>query len=178
MQPALTLWTIGHSTRGADEFVQVLQAHGIEVVADVRRFPGSRRHPHFGTEALRHRLAQEGVGYAWLSRLGGRRRGDAGAPHEGWRNASFRAYAAYMWSEEFAQGLDELLHLAAAARTTIMCSELLWWRCHRALIADALRVQGVEVIHLRDAGPGTGHPYTSPARICDGELSYPAGGCC
>lgn len=173
-----TIWTIGHSTRTADEFVHVLQAHGIEVVADVRRFPGSRRHPHFGSEALMERLAVADIDYAWLSRLGGRRRGDATEDHLGWRNPSFRAYAAYTWTEDFASGLDELLHIAAGRRVSVMCSELLWWRCHRALIADVLRFLGIEVIHIASDGPGKVHPYTSPARIRDGDLVYPADDCC
>ena len=178
MPHALTVWTIGHSTRSADEFLQVLQAHAIEVVADVRRFPGSRRHPQFGSEALATRLAADGIDYAWLSRLGGRRRGEAAPEHLGWRNPSFRSYAAYTWTEDFAQGLDELLCIAHARRTTIMCSELLWWRCHRALVSDVLRFLGLEVIHIAGEGPGTVHPYPSPARIVDGELTYPEEDCC
>src|SRR3954469_13686457 len=174
----LTVWTIGHSTRSADEFVDVLQAHSIEVLADVRRFPGSRRHPHFGSEALALRLAADDVDYAWLSRLGGRRSGDAGPEQLGWRNPSFRAYAAYTWTEEFAEGLDQLLCVAEGRRTAVMCSELLWWRCHRALISDVLRFLGVQVIHIMGKEPGSPHPYTSPARIVEGELSYPAEDCC
>ena len=173
MPSAPTLWTIGHSTRSAGEFVHVLEVHGIETVADVRRFPGSRRHPQFGSDALAATLAGAGIDYAWLPKLGGRRKGDASAEHLGWRNPSFRAYAAYTWTEEFAQGLTELLCIAAARRTAIMCSELLWWRCHRALIADVLRFLGMRVIHILAEGPGTELPYTSPARIVDGELSYP-----
>ena len=173
-----TIWTIGHSNRSADDFQSVLHAHAIEVVADVRRFPGSRKHPQFGSEALAASLAGNGIDYAWLSRLGGRRRGDAGPEHQGWRNSSFRAYAAYTWTEEFADGLDELLHIAAGARTTLMCSELLWWRCHRALISDVLRFLGVEVVHIAGAGSGTVHPYTSPACVDDDGLTYPAEGCC
>jgi uncharacterized protein (DUF488 family) len=173
-----TVWTIGHSTRSGDEFLAVLQAHGIEAIADVRRFPGSRRHPQFGSEALAQALARSHIDYAWLSRLGGRRRGDSGPEHEGWRNPSFRAYAGYTWTEEFAQGLEELLVIAAAERTAIMCSELLWWRCHRALISDVLRFIGVEVIHVAGAGPGAPHPYTSPACVEEGRLTYPAAGCC
>lgn len=176
--PTSTIWTIGHSTRSADDFVATLQAHGIECIADVRRFPGSRRHPHFGGPALEERLAADAIDYAWLSRLGGRRRGEAAAEHLGWRNASFRSYAAYTWTEEFAEGLEELLHIAAGRRTAIMCSELLWWRCHRALVSDVLRFIGCEVIHIADARKGTPHPYTSPARIVDGELAYPADDCC
>jgi uncharacterized protein (DUF488 family) len=173
-----TIWTIGHSTRSAPEFLSVLQVHAIEVIADVRRFPGSRRHPHFGSAALEDALAGESIDYAWLSKLGGRRRGDSTAEQAGWRNPSFRAYAAYTWTEEFAEGLAELLHVASARRTAVMCSELLWWRCHRALIADVLRFLQVEVVHLAGEGPGSLHPYTSPARIVDGELAYPAEDSC
>lgn len=176
--PTPAIWTIGHSTRSADAFVAVLRSHGIEVVADVRRFPGSRRHPHFGSEALAHRLAAEGIAYTWMSRLGGRRRGESLPQHEGWRNPSFRAYAAYTWSEEFAAGLDELLHAAAAQRVAIMCSELLWWRCHRALISDVLHFLGIEVIHIASEAAGKLHTYTSPARVAAGELTYPAEPCC
>jgi uncharacterized protein (DUF488 family) len=178
MSSPLAIWTVGHSNRSAEAFLSVLEAHAIEVVADVRRFPGSRKHPQFGSAALAESLAARGIGYAWLSRLGGRRRGDAGPHHQGWRNPSFRAYAAYTWTEEFADGLHELLHIAAGGRTTIMCSELLWWRCHRALISDVLRFVGVEVIHILDERPGTVHTYTSPARIADDELIYPAEDCC
>jgi len=119
------------------------------------------------------RLAAEGIDYQWLSNLGGRRKGAAGTEHLGWRNPSFRAYAAYTWTEDFAVGLEQLLHIAAARRVTLMCSELLWWRCHRALIADVLRFIGIEVIHIASDAPGTVHPYTSPARIRDGNLVYP-----
>jgi uncharacterized protein (DUF488 family) len=173
-----TMWTVGHSTRSADEFVTVLQAHGIETLVDVRRFPGSRRHPHFGSEALAHRLAAEAIDYTWLAKLGGRRRGEAQAEHLGWRNPSFRSYAAYTWSEEFAEGLEELLHIALARPAAIMCSELLWWRCHRALVSDVLRFLGAEVIHIAGVGTGSPHPYTSPARIVEGELVYPPDDCC
>ncbi|HYF21050.1 MAG TPA: DUF488 domain-containing protein [Ramlibacter sp.] len=174
MTTAGEIWTIGHSTRTAAEFLEVLGAHGIELVADVRRFPGSRRHPHFGGPVLERTLADHAIDYAWLARLGGRRRADPGPLQLGWRNTSFRSYAAYTWTEDFADGLHDLLHLAAARRTAIMCSELLWWRCHRALVADALRFTGWRVVHLAGTGPGTEHPYTSPARIVDGELAYPA----
>jgi len=173
-----TLWTIGHSTRSADDFVAVLAAHGIEMLVDVRRFPGSRRHPQFGAAALEATLAGHGIGYTWLDKLGGRRRGETGPLQAGWRNTSFRAYAGYTWTEDFAQGLDELLHLAAAQRTAIMCSELLWWRCHRALVSDVLRFLGCEVIHIADQKPGKPHPYTAPARVVEGELVYPEGDCC
>ncbi|HTH79369.1 MAG TPA: DUF488 domain-containing protein [Ramlibacter sp.] len=173
-RPPVEFWTIGHSNRTAAGFESVLRAHGIEVIADVRRHPGSRTNPQFGSAQLADSLAAAGIGYVWLPRLGGRRRGESGPNQAGWRNPSFRAYAAYTLSDEFAQGLDELLCIGAGARTAIMCSELLWWRCHRALISDVLRFIGAKVIHLVGEGAGTPHPYTSPARIVDGELRYPA----
>jgi uncharacterized protein (DUF488 family) len=173
MNSAPTIWTIGHSTRSADDFVAALKAFDVDVVADVRRFPGSRRHPQFGGPELAARLADDGIDYAWLSKLGGRRRGQAGPQQAGWRNDSFRAYAAYTWTEEFAGGLEELLHIAAHRRTALMCSEVLWWRCHRALISDVLRFIGFQVIHIQSPGKSEVHPYTSPARVVDGELVYP-----
>lgn len=172
---ALHVWTIGHSTRSAEEFLRSLDAYGIETLADVRRFPGSRRHPQFGREALPATLRSHGIGYVWLEPLGGRRRATAHAPASAWRNPSFQAYADYMQSDAFAAGLDELLHLAAASRAAIMCSELLWWRCHRALISDALLSTGVGVTHILTPDKSTRHTYTSPARIVDGELTYAAG---
>ena len=171
-----TIWTIGHSTRSLEEFLDVLAAYQIETVADVRRFPGSRRHPHFARDALAQTLPAHGISYAWLPKLGGRRRVQPGSPNTGWRNASFRGYADHLASSEFAQGLAELLALAALRRSTLMCSEVLWWRCHRSLIADVLRQRGIEVIHIADAVRSTVHPYTSPAKIVNGQLSYEANG--
>lgn len=171
-----TVWTVGHSNRSAEEFLAVLCAHGIECIADVRRFRGSRRHPQFGEEALRRNLADAGIGYAGLDTLGGRRRVPAGPLQLGWRNASFRAYAAFTWTDEFAEGLAQLQDLAQARRTAMMCSEVLWWRCHRSLIADVLCFLGYEVLHITGPGPATAHPYTSPARMVEGELAYPAEG--
>lgn len=169
-----TIWTIGHSTRSLQEFLDLLAAYRIETVADVRRFPGSHRHPHFARDALAQTLPASGITYVWLPKLGGRRRAQPDSPNTGWRNASFRGYADHLSSSEFAEGLAELLALAALRRTTLMCSEVLWWRCHRSLIADVLRQRGIEVIHITDAGHSTVHPYTSPARIVNGQLSYEA----
>ncbi len=171
-----TVWTIGHSTHTLDELLALLAAYRIEAVADVRRFPGSRRHPQFAREALAQSLPAHGLDYEWLPRLGGRRRPRPDSPNTGWRNASFRGYADHLASPEFGQGLEQLLALAARKRTTLMCSEALWWRCHRSLIADVLRCRGVEVIHILDATHNTVHPYTAPARIVDGQLSYAAPG--
>jgi uncharacterized protein (DUF488 family) len=168
------IWTIGHSTRSLEEFLSLLDEYKIEAVADVRRFPGSRRYPHFAGEALAQTLPAHGIAYEWLPKLGGRRRPVPGTPNIGWRNESFRGYADHLASAEFAQGLAQLLALAARARTALMCAETLWWRCHRSLIADVLRCRGIEVTHILDATHSTVHPYTSPARIIDGKLSYPA----
>lgn len=169
-----TIWTIGHSTHTLEEFLRLLGEYRIEAVADVRRFPGSRRHPHFAGDALAQSLPAHGIAYRWFPQLGGRRRAQPDSPHTGWRNASFRGYADHLGSAEFAQGLGELLALADGARTALMCAETLWWRCHRSLISDVLRCRGIEVIHILDATHSTAHPYTSPARVVDGHLSYPA----
>ncbi len=147
-------------------------AHDIELVADVRRFPGSRRLPHFASAALQHDLALSGIAYHWIPALGGRRRADSNSVNLGWRHSAFQAYADHVGTEEFAEGLDELLMLASGLRTVVMCAEVLWWRCHRRLIADVLTVLGVEVVHLRDDGPGDVHILGPPARIVRGALSY------
>ena len=169
---AREVWTIGHSTHPLEAFVEILHAHRIEAVVDVRRFPGSRRHPQFGAEPLGARLCADGIEYHWVPQLGGRRRPANDVEGSAWRHPSFRAYAQHLRSEEFAQGLDVLLHVACACRSAIMCSELLWWRCHRALIADALLAIGWRVTHIRTATASSAHRYTSPARVVDGELTY------
>lgn len=153
--------------------MSVLAAHAIEAVVDVRRFPGSRRHPHFGSEALDRELSSRGIAYGWVAELGGRRRIAPGPLQAGWRNPSFASYAAYLETDEFAAGMAQLLHVVHAQRTAIMCSEVLWWRCHRALISDVLCLLGHPVLHIARTGRPAPHPYTSPARIADGELSYP-----
>jgi uncharacterized protein (DUF488 family) len=179
------VWTVGHSTHALSEFVDILQAHGIETVADVRRFPGSRRHPQFGAEALDSALAAHGIGYHWFGELGGRRRPDFAEPEgSAWRHPSFRAYAQYLRSEEFAQGLDSLVNVASATRTAIMCSELLWWRCHRRLIADVMLFCGWCVTHIATATASSTHRLGPPAVVGPEGLSYvehdrhDAVGCC
>lgn len=167
-----TIWTIGHSTRALDAFLDLLAGHRLEAVADVRRFPGSRRYPQYAQAALGAALAAHGIAYRWLPALGGRRRPLPDSLNTAWRNASFRGYADYMGTTEFSRGLDELLDLADRSRTTLMCAEATWWRCHRALIADELCVRGIEVVHILDAGHTATHPYTAPARIVHGRLSY------
>jgi uncharacterized protein (DUF488 family) len=169
---ALTVWTIGHSTRSIEEFIDLLATYEIEAVADVRKLPGSRRLPHFDQDSLAERLQRSGMEYRWLASLGGRRRARADSPNTAWRNASFRAYADHLDSVEFAQGLAELLELATRKRTTLTCAEAVWWRCHRALIADVLKVRGNKVVHILDATHSAEHPFTSAARILDGQLTY------
>lgn len=171
-QPA-TVWTVGHSTRSLDEFVALLQACGIEAVADVRRFPGSRRYPWFASEAMAASLPQAGLEYLWLPQLGGRRRVQAGSPNGAWRNASFQGYADHLASAEFADGLAQLLELATRRRTAMMCAEAVWWRCHRRLIADVLVLRGIAVQHILDASHLQAHVPSESARRVDGRLVYP-----
>jgi len=169
-----TIWTVGHSTRTLQEFLGLLVEYRIEAIADVRRFPGSRRHPHFASDALAATLPAHGLAYQWIPRLGGRRKVQPGSPNTAWRNASFQGYADYTATAEFAEGLAELLKLATSKRTALMCAEAVWWRCHRSIIADVLKLRGIEVIHIIDATHTTVHPYTSPARIENGRLNYAA----
>jgi uncharacterized protein (DUF488 family) len=168
----VTVWTIGHSTRTVEEFIDVLAAHEIEVVVDVRRFPGSRRLPQFGAEALSSSLRAAGLDYRWVEALGGRRRPDPESPNDAWENEAFRGYADHTETEEFAEGLFELLMIANGVRTAVMCAELLWWRCHRRIIADVLVSLGYEVRHIRDAGAAELHELAPPARMVDGVLTY------
>lgn len=168
----MTVWTIGHSSRTLDELLALLAQHGIEAIADVRRFPGSRRQPWFAREALENSLPVHGLAYRWIPALGGRRRPRPDSPNSAWRNTSFRGYADHLESAEFAGGLAELLELAGRLRTAMMCAEVLWWRCHRAVISDVLKVRGIEVVHILDSKQAPAHRYTSAARIVAGRLDY------
>jgi uncharacterized protein (DUF488 family) len=168
----LTLWTIGHSTRTSVEFLALLAANGIQAVADVRRYAGSRKYPQFNPDALRDSLAAIGIQYVALPELGGRRHPRPDSHNSVWRNEAFRGYADYMETPGFGAGIDRLLELARRKRSAILCAEAVWWRCHRALIADWLKAHGVEVRHILTADKTEIHPYTSAARIKDGVLSY------
>ncbi len=168
----MKIWTVGHSTRSFEDFLEVIGEYHIEAIADVRRFPGSRRLPQYGAEALEASLAACAVGYRWLPTLGGRRRPDPDSPNLGWRHPAFRAYADHLATEAFADGLLELLMLTHGLRTVVLCSEILWWRCHRRLIADVLVSIGVPVVHLRDARTAEPHRLTAPARLVGGRLTY------
>lgn len=168
----LTVWTIGHSTRTATELIAVLRAYDIELVADVRRFPGSRRLPQFSAASLERELGANGIEYCSLTALGGRRQPMKDSLNVGWRVAAFRGYADYLATEDFAAGLMELLMLANGLRTAVMCAEVLWWRCHRRLIADVLVTLGCRVMHIRDEGTVEEHRIAPPARLVRGTLTY------
>ena len=171
----MNVWTVGHSTHSIDAFVRLLMEHEIAQLADIRTVPRSRRNPHFDTGALAASLPERGVAYVHLARLGGRRRAHRDSPNGAWRNASFRGYADYAMGEEFADGLAQLRRLAAARRTAIMCSEALWWRCHRRLVADRLVVAGDTVCHIGSDGRASAHELTPFATVGrDGRITYPA----
>lgn len=165
--------TIGHGTAPVATFIALLQQAGIDSVVDVRRFPGSRRHPHFGREVMAGWLAAVGVGYRWIEGLGGRRRPREDSAHVALRNQQFRAYADHMSTTEFGRSVEELLAAAAGSSTTVMCSESVWWRCHRRLLADHLvLVEGVAVEHVLHDGRITTHPITPGARRVDQGVVY------
>ncbi len=170
----LRIWTVGHSTLDIDEFLRLLTINKIEAVADVRSYPGSRRFPHFGAIALKRSLDENGIEYVPFKQLGGRRQANPNSTHTVWRNLAFRGYADYMEMDEFKTGIEELVVLAQKKRTAIMCSEAVWWRCHRSMIADYLKAAGVTVEHIMGAGKNVIHPYTSAAKIVDGVLTYGA----
>lgn len=172
MTKELSIWTIGHSTLPIEEFIAALRAFEIQALADVRSFPGSRRYPQFNKDRLLASLAAAGIEYVHLPELGGRRRAKPDSLNMAWRNETFRGYADYMETEDFRKGIDRLLEISRAKRTAIMCAEAVWWRCHRSLISDYLRVKEVKVVHILGAGKADEHQFTSAARIIEGKLSY------
>ena len=169
------LFTIGHSTHPLDGFLTLLTRHDIEALADIRRFPGSRKYPHFHRDHLASALPEAGVEYRWFEALGGRRTGSGGSPRNlGLRNESFRNYADYMSTEAFHEAVGQLLGLARRKRTAFMCSEGLYWRCHRRLVSDYLLARSIAVQHIMPDGELRPHTLTAGARIDDGgDLSYP-----
>jgi uncharacterized protein (DUF488 family) len=173
--PGLTVWTIGHSSRTLADFLSLLEWQEIERIADVRRHAGSRAHPHFNPEPLAVSLAQVGIEYSPFPGLGGRRKVQPDSHNTVWRNLSFRGYADYMETPEFGAALSQLRAAAEECRTALLCAEAVWWRCHRALIADALKAEGVRVLHIMDGPKLIEHPFTAAARIVKGELRYGAG---
>lgn len=170
----MTIFTIGHSTRSAEDFIALLRRAGVNRVYDIRTYPGSRRYPHFNAEPLAERLRSEGIEYEHHPELGGRRRPSRDAPPSAWRNEGFRGYAEYMRTPQFRVGLDRLIETSKHKTTAIMCSEAVPWRCHRTMVSDALVARGVHVEHILDAKTSP-HTLTSFAVINEGEVSYPPG---
>ncbi|WP_442794444.1 DUF488 domain-containing protein [Pelobium manganitolerans] len=171
-QKPQTIWTIGHSTQSAEDFLAILQQYQIELLVDVRRYPGSRKFPQFNSQTLQGLLAINGINYFHLKSLGGRRRPNPESKNTAWRHPAFRAYADFMETDEFKKGIKKLEVLGQSQRAVIMCSEVLWWRCHRSLIADYLKAEGWRVMHILSKEKANEHPYTQPAKIVDGRLTY------
>lgn len=166
------VWTVGHSTRTVEVFIEILNLFQVQLLVDVRSYPGSRRHPQFGKDNLGAALAAAEIGYLHFPILGGRRRARPDSRNIAWRNEGFRGYADYMETNEFQGGLEELLEMAKSRRVVIMCAEALWWRCHRTLISDKLKALEVDVVHIIDAKKSEPHRFTPAANIVDGKLSY------
>jgi uncharacterized protein (DUF488 family) len=168
------LFSFGHSTRSAEEIVAILRAHGIGRVADVRAYPGSRRHPHVGSKAMAGWLGEAGIDYVHLPALGGRRTPQPNSPNTGWTNTQFQGYADHMRTDEFRSGLEELLDLCWRGPTACMCAEAQWWRCHRRMICDAALVDGHPVFHIMSITKAAAHELTEFAVVKGGQLTYPA----
>jgi len=166
------IWTIGHSTRTLDHFISMLHSFSIETLADVRSFPGSKRYPHFNKEALETSLPASGISYIHIKTLGGRRPVDRQSKNTAWKHPAFRGYADYMQTDDFKKGIAGLEEIASKKRTAYMCSEAVWWRCHRSLVSDYLKLNGWTVYHIMEVNKKEEHPYTKPAKIVNGKLSY------
>lgn len=167
-----TIYTIGHSTHPIEVFLEMLKSFGIKKLVDVRRFPGSRKFPQFNQDTLRDSLKEIGITYIYEVNLGGRRKVTKDSKNTAWRNISFQAYADYMKTQEFKSVVINLEKIASEEPAVYMCSEAVWWRCHRSMISDYLKVRGWNVQHIMAEGKSQEHPYTSPARIVDGEVVY------
>ena len=167
-----TIWTIGHSTHTLNEFIEMLKSFQIELVADIRSLPGSKRYPHFNKEALEISLSENNIKYRHLRELGGRRKAQPDSINTAWRHPAFRGYADYMETFPFQKTIMKLENIASKKRTAYMCSEAVWWRCHRSLVSDYLKVNSWTVMHIMGIGKSMEHPYTSPARIVQGHLFY------
>jgi uncharacterized protein (DUF488 family) len=166
------VWTIGHSTRSIDDFIALLKLYQIELLADIRSMPGSRRFPHFNKESLEVLLPDNNIQYIHIKELGGRRNVQPGSLNTGWRLAAFRGYADYMETDSFKNAIHVLEEFASGKLTAFMCSEAVWWSCHRSMVSDYLKLRGWKVLHIMDKNNVQEHPYTSPAKIVNGELRY------
>ena len=170
-----SVWTVGHSNKAIDEFLSILKAHGIERVIDVRRFPASRKWPHFNAENLEGSLREAGIGYAPLPEMGGRRKARPDSPHSAWRVEAFRGYADFMDTPEFAAGLARAMALAVELPSALLCAEALPWKCHRSLVADALVARGWEVRDALSAGEARLHRLPAFARTEGTRVVYDSG---
>ncbi len=168
----LTVYTIGHSTRTWEVFLELLRAHGIKRVIDVRSIPRSRRNPQFNRETLSMKLRSARIGYVYLRKLGGLRHARRDSPNTGWRNPSFRGFADYMQTPDFEAGLERLIKLARQKKSVLMCAETVPWRCHRSLIADALVVRGIRVADIISGKRFRVHALTSFARVRGNRITY------
>jgi uncharacterized protein (DUF488 family) len=168
------VFTIGHSTHSLDELVDLLRAHGVQRVIDIRTIPRSRHNPQFNRDALAPALRSCRIGYVHLKALGGLRHAKIDSVNLGWRNASFRGYADYMQTSEFEAALDRAIHLAAEKPSALMCAEAVPWRCHRSLVADALTVRGIPVEHIISLTSLRPHTLTPFARVHGTHITYPA----
>ncbi len=166
------IYTIGHSTQTLTEFLNMLQSFGIKLVVDIRSMPGSRKFPWFDSESLELSLGNSGIAYVHMADLGGRRKVKKDTKNTRWNNLSFRGYADYMETKSFEDAMVKLEHMALVQPTAYMCSEAVWWRCHRSMVSDYLKVKGWNVLHIMAIGKVQDHKYTSPARIVDGNISY------
>jgi uncharacterized protein (DUF488 family) len=167
--------TLGHGTLAVSEFLDVARGAELEVIVDVRRFPGSRRNPQFGSDEMARWLGDHGLGYEWLESLGGRRKAALDSPNQGLRNDQFRAYADYMMSSEFARGVEQLCGLAQTGMVAVMCAESVWWRCHRRLLADHLvLIEDTRVEHVFHDGRVAPHLSTPEAHRVNDHLVYAA----
>lgn len=169
------IWTIGHSTHTIEKFIGILQSFHIEMLVDIRHFPGSRKFPQFNKPNLEIILPENNIGYMHLADLGGRRKVRAHSKNQVWHHPSFRGYADYMETDAFKKAIQILEETGMQYITAYMCAEAVWWRCHRSLVSDYLKVSGWEVWHIMDTGKAVPHPFTTPARIHEGQLSYTQG---
>lgn len=167
-----TIWTIGHSVNTIEQFIRLLTAFNIKTVADVRSLPGSRKFPQFNKENLLISLPEKKISYIHIPKLGGRRKVNKNSKNTSWESPAFRGYADYMETDDFRDGIKDLILIANESRTAIMCAEVLWWRCHRSLISDYLKYLGWKVIHILSENKSEEHPYTKPARIINNVLTY------
>jgi uncharacterized protein (DUF488 family) len=171
--PKTAIFTVGHSTMPLDEFIALLEVYGVECLADIRTMPRSRHNPQFNADTLGKALHRHKIDYVPLQALGGLRHSHKDSPNGGWRNASFRGYADYMQTEEFARGLDDLIALSRERRTAIMCAEAVPWRCHRSLVADALSVRGIPAVEILSATSYRDHKMTPFAHVEGTRITYP-----